>query len=66
MIANSHFISGLIEDRHPFAKGKITVIQRGSDLKGLLPDNVSALRLQALKDQWASRWDGPILLTWPG
>nr|WP_209010024.1 MULTISPECIES: glycosyltransferase family 4 protein [unclassified Labrenzia] len=62
VIANSHFISGLIEDRHPFAKGKITVIQRGSDLKGLLPDNVSALRLQALKDQWGIPMGRPILL----
>lgn len=62
VIANSHFICGLIEDRHPFAKGKITVIQRGSDLKGLLPDNVSALRLQALKDQWGIPMGRPILL----
>ncbi|GAB2186696.1 glycosyltransferase family 4 protein [Roseibium sp. LAB1] len=62
VIANSHFISGLIEDRHPFAKGRITVIQRGSDLKGLLPDNVSALRLQALKDQWGIPTGRPILL----
>ncbi|MEE4012966.1 glycosyltransferase family 4 protein [Roseibium sp. FZY0029] len=62
VIANSHFICRLIEERHPFAKGKITVVQRGSDLKGLLPENVSALRLQALKDQWGIPAGRPILI----
>jgi glycosyltransferase involved in cell wall biosynthesis len=62
VIANSEFIARLIADRHDFAKGRITVIQRGSDLKGLHPDNVSALRRQALKDQWGLPAGRPVLL----
>lgn len=62
VIANSHFIADLVAERHPFAKGRITVIQRGSDLKGLDPANVSALRLQALKDQWGIPSGHPIIV----
>ncbi len=62
VIANSRFIATLIEDRHPFAKGRITVIERGSDLKGLAPENVSALRQQALKDAWGIPNGHPIVL----
>jgi len=62
VIANSEFIAGLICDRHEFAKGRITVIQRGSDLKSLHPDNVSALRQQALKDEWGLPAGRPVIL----
>lgn len=62
VIANSQFIAGLIAERHAFAAGRITVIQRGSDLKGLHPDNVSALRLQALKDEWGLPAGRPVIL----
>jgi len=62
VIANSLFISGLIQERHPVAEDKITVIQRGSDLKSLDPDNVSALRRQALKDQWGIPSGHPIII----
>jgi glycosyltransferase involved in cell wall biosynthesis len=62
VIANSEFIARLVAERHPFAKDRITVIQRGSDLKGLEPDNVSALRRQALKDQWGIPSGHPIVL----
>ncbi|MEO9773363.1 glycosyltransferase family 4 protein [Roseibium sp.] len=62
VIANSHFIARLVSARHPFAEGRITVIQRGSDLNGLEPDNVSALRQQALKDQWGIPAGHPIIL----
>lgn len=62
VIANSHFIARLISQRHPFARDNITVIQRGSDLNGLDSANVSALRQQALKDQWGIPAGHPILL----
>lgn len=62
VIANSRFIAGLIKERHGFAADRITVIQRGSDLKGLDPDNVSALRQQALKDSWGVPNGHPIVL----
>ncbi|MTI07397.1 glycosyltransferase [Roseibium denhamense] len=62
VIANSHFIARLIRERHPFAAQRITVIQRGSDLKALDPDNVSRLRQQALKDSWGIPNGHPIIL----
>lgn len=62
VIANSHFIADLITERHSFARDRITVIQRGSDLKGLDPANVSALRRQALKDQWGIPSGHPIIV----
>uniref|UniRef100_UPI003D0EEE64 glycosyltransferase family 4 protein n=1 Tax=Roseibium sp. TaxID=1936156 RepID=UPI003D0EEE64 len=62
VIANSHFIAGLVSSRHGFASDRITVIQRGSDLKGLAPENVSALRQQALKDSWGVPSRRPIVL----
>lgn len=62
VIANSHFIADLVGNRHPFARDRITVIQRGSDLKGLDPANVSALRQQALKDQWGIPSGHPIII----
>lgn len=62
VIANSHFIANLIRGRHTFAKDRITVIHRGSDLSGLRPENVSALRRQALKDAWGIPTGRPIIL----
>ncbi|WP_422041336.1 glycosyltransferase family 4 protein [Roseibium sp.] len=62
VIANSRFIADLITARHPFAQKRITVIPRGSDLKGLAPDSVSALRQQALKDSWGVPAGKPIVL----
>ncbi len=62
VIANSEFIARLIRERHAFAADRITVIQRGSDLKGLAPENVSALRQQALKDSWGIPSGRPIVL----
>lgn len=62
VIANSKYIANLISGRHPFAKDRITVIHRGSDLKGLAPENVSALRRQALKDSWGVPTGRPIIM----
>ena len=62
VIANSRFIADLINARHPFAEGRVTVIPRGSDLKGLAPESVSALRQQTLKDSWGVPAGKPIVL----
>lgn len=62
VIANSRYIANLITERHPFAQDKITVIHRGSDLKGLAPENVSALRRQTLRDSWGVPAGRPIVL----
>ncbi|MET1415984.1 glycosyltransferase family 4 protein [Roseibium sp. HPY-6] len=62
VIANSRFIADLIASRHPAAAAKISVITRGSDLKSLAPENVSALRQQALKDSWGVPAGRPIVL----
>ena len=62
VIANSRFIADLIAARHHFAEKRITVIPRGSDLKGLAPESVSALRQQTLKDSWGVPAGKPIVL----
>ncbi|WP_299478342.1 glycosyltransferase family 4 protein [uncultured Roseibium sp.] len=62
VIANSRFIADLIASRHPQSAARITVIPRGSDLKSLAPENVSALRQQALKDSWGVPAGRPIIL----
>ncbi len=62
VIANSQFIADLIRTRHPLAGNRIRVIPRGSDLKSLDPENVSALRQQALKDSWGIPAGHPIIL----
>nr|WP_155197537.1 glycosyltransferase family 4 protein [Roseibium hamelinense] len=62
VIANSHFIGRLIAERHPFAKSRITVIQRGSDLDGLAPQSVTRLRKQILSDSWEIKSGRPIVL----
>ena len=62
VIANSRFIADLITARHPFAEERVTVIPRGSDLKGLAPESVSALRQQTLKDSWGVPAGKPIVL----
>ncbi|MCX2725016.1 glycosyltransferase family 4 protein [Roseibium salinum] len=62
VIANSNFIADLIGERHAFAADRITVIERGSDLKALARENVSALRQQALKDGWGVPSGRPMIL----
>ncbi|MCC4247124.1 glycosyltransferase [Stappia indica] len=52
VIANSRYTAALIAERHPFAKERITVIHRGSDLAALDPASVSPERRQALADAW--------------
>ncbi|SOC19372.1 glycosyltransferase family 4 protein [Stappia indica] len=55
VIANSRYTAALIAERHPFAKDRITVIHRGSDLAALDPASVSPERRQALADAWGLR-----------
>lgn len=62
VIANSRFIADLIRQRHAFARDRIAVIERGSDLKALDPENVSGLRRQALKDAWGIPSGRPIVV----
>ncbi len=52
IIANSHYTAKLIAERHPFARGRITVIHRGSDLAALAPEAVDEERRAALRQAW--------------
>jgi glycosyltransferase involved in cell wall biosynthesis len=62
VIANSRYTAELIARRHPFARERITVIPRGSDLAALAPDAVSEKRRQALAARWGLSGDGPVIL----
>lgn len=62
VIANSHYTARLIAERHPFAKGRITVIHRGSDLGALDPAAVSAERRQVLANAWGLAGSGKVIL----
>lgn len=62
VIANSRYTAELIARRHPFARDRITVIPRGSDLAALAPDAVTADRRQALAERWGLSGDGPVIL----
>ena len=52
VIANSHYIARLICERNPFAKGRITVIHRGSDLSAFARDRVGENRIARLQEAW--------------
>jgi len=62
VIANSHFIAGMIAERHPCAKDRIITIHRGSDLEGLSPAAVSPDRKKALAGQWGLPAGRPIAM----
>lgn len=62
VIANSRYTARLIAERHPFAAGRIAVIHRGSDLKGLDGSSVSAERVAALKKAWGLAGEVPVIL----
>ncbi|MQT12921.1 glycosyltransferase family 4 protein [Segnochrobactrum spirostomi] len=53
VIANSEWTGRLVAERHPFAKGRIVAIARGSDLTGLRPESVGPERIAALRAAWA-------------
>ncbi len=62
VIANSRFTAGLIGSRHSGARGKVTVIYRGTDLSKFDPAAVSPDRVAALRSQWGVREGRRIVL----
>ncbi|MEJ8570885.1 glycosyltransferase family 4 protein [Microbaculum marinum] len=52
VIANSRFTAGLIEERHPVAKGKVRVIYRGTDLARFAPPAIASDRVDRLRASW--------------
>ncbi len=52
VIANSRYTAALIAERHPFARGKIAVVHRGSDLQGFRRQAIPQGRLDALRQEW--------------
>lgn len=52
VIANSHYTAGLIQRMHPFSKGKLRVIHRGTDFSRFTPGQVSPERVEAVRAQW--------------
>jgi glycosyltransferase involved in cell wall biosynthesis len=52
VIANSRFTAGLIEARHPVAKGNVEVIYRGTDLSKFDADSIASERVDALRHGW--------------
>ena len=52
VIAASHYIAGLIMDRHHLDASRIRVIPRGVDLTVFDPDNVSGTRVAKLAAEW--------------
>ncbi|WP_346906429.1 glycosyltransferase family 4 protein [uncultured Roseibium sp.] len=62
VIANSAYTACLIAERHPFAKDRIDVIHRGSDLSALAPDAVTDVRKAVLADAWGLEPGRPVIL----
>lgn len=62
VIANSRYTAELIAERHPFARDRLTVIHRGSDLGGLAPQAVSDARRDALRQAWGIAAGTPVIL----
>lgn len=62
VIANSAYTARLIADRHPFAKDRIDVIHRGSDLSALAPGAVPDDRKAALAAAWGLEPGRPVIL----
>jgi glycosyltransferase involved in cell wall biosynthesis len=52
VIANSHFISDLIQQTYPDMTGQVVVIHRGSDVLKLDPDQVELRRSDELRREW--------------
>ncbi|GGH34007.1 glycosyl transferase [Alsobacter metallidurans] len=52
VIANSHYTADLIGRMHPFAREKVRVIHRGTDLRAFAPHAVEPERVEALRKQW--------------
>lgn len=52
VIANSRYTAELISAMHPFARDRLRVIHRGTDLTVFSPSAVSPARVDALRRQW--------------
>lgn len=52
VIANSHYTADLIGRMHPFARERVRVIHRGTDLRAYAPHAVEPERVEALRKQW--------------
>ncbi|NBN80314.1 glycosyltransferase [Microvirga tunisiensis] len=62
VIANSRYTADLIAARHPFARERLKVIHRGSDLAALAPETVSDARRAAMAGQFGVEPGRPVLL----
>uniref|UniRef100_UPI003BA8DC5D glycosyltransferase family 4 protein n=1 Tax=Stappia sp. TaxID=1870903 RepID=UPI003BA8DC5D len=62
VIANSRYTAALIAERHPFARPRITVIHRGSDLAALARGSVSQDRRRDLARAWGLEEGEPVIL----
>lgn len=52
VIANSGYTAELILAKHPFAAGKLRVVNRGTDFSAFAPSVVLPERVQALRQAW--------------
>ena len=52
VIANSQFTADAIERVYPFARGRLTVIPRGTDLARFAPTAVERARVMRLREAW--------------
>ena len=52
VIANSHYTAGLIARQHPFARDKVRVIHRGTDLRAFSGSSVEPERVERLRKAW--------------
>jgi glycosyltransferase involved in cell wall biosynthesis len=52
VIANSHYTARLIAEKHPFARDRIAVIHRGTDLKLYSATHVEHGRIERLRAAW--------------
>jgi len=52
VIANSHYTAGLILTLHPYARERLRIIHRGTDLKAFSPAAVAPERVEALRRAW--------------
>ena len=52
VIANSYYTARLIAEKHPFARDRIAIIHRGTDLKLYSPGQVDHSRIERLRSAW--------------
>lgn len=62
VIANSHYTANLIRRMHPFARERIRVIHRGTDMTQFSCEAVARDRIESLRDAWNTDGKRVILL----